>query len=56
MKFNKYKGPQYLPNKYPKNAVSTTIPEKNPKKYLRPDSIDLKDLLIVKTEFLDPYL
>lgn len=56
MKLSKYRGPQYLPNKYPKNAVSTIIPEKNPKKYLIPDSIDLNDLLIVKTEFLDPYL
>lgn len=56
MKLIKYKGPQYLPNKYPKNAVSTTIPEKIPKKYLNPDSIDLNDLLIVKTEFLDPFL
>lgn len=56
MKLSKYNGPQYFPKRYPKNAVSTTIPVKKPKKYLKPDSIDLKDLFIVKTEFLEPYL
>ncbi len=56
MKLKKYNGPQYLAKRKPRKDVSTTKPEKNPKKYLTPDSIDLKDLLIVKTEFLDPYL
>ena len=56
IRFRKYNGPQYFAKRNPKNVVSTAIPVKKPKKYLIPDSIDLKDLFIVKTEFLDPYL
>ena len=48
--------PQKAPNAKHRKLNSTTIPEKNPKKYRNPDSIERSALLMAKIEFLEEIL